>query len=201
MGEKTRRPPESSPLAGGVRGSLERIFKRTPSTEPPQTIMLTHDEEMSDFSPSTPTKAEAGRRSEPSSPNHVLVQRSTATHPTFSVPVPISSPPAPTGKMTVHPSSRERNYQRHPSRNTFFCNGHFLSGAISRDQPPIAFIVLLVIVFSIAGIWFGTTCVWWWYNESPAVAGVGAYLCLITISSLLATVSLTKPTCPTTQLS
>jgi len=43
------------------------------------------------------------------------------------------------------------------------------------------------LTLGITGVWFGTTCVWWWRNESPAVAAIGAYLCLITISTMMTT--------------
>ena len=79
-----------------------------------------------------------------------------------------------------------RNWQIHPSQNRFFLNGRALTGGDS----PWAFIASLTLVFGITGVWFGTTCVWWWRNESPAVAGVGAYMCLLTISSMCATVRL-----------
>ena len=88
--------------------------------------------------------------------------------------VPVKSP---SGRLA-------RNYETHPSRNKFFGRGRFLTGGDS----PLAFICSLGLVLGITGVWFGTTCVWWWMNESPAVAGVGAYLCLITISTMLTTV-------------
>lgn len=78
-----------------------------------------------------------------------------------------------------------RNHALHPSRNRFFLQGRVLTGG---DQPW-AFIGSFVLVLGISGAWFGTTCVWWWNHQSPAVAGVGAYMCLLTISSMLATVS------------
>lgn len=77
-----------------------------------------------------------------------------------------------------------RRYEQHPSRNRFFFRGHLLTGGDS----PWAFMICLVIVLGLAGVWFATTCVWWWHNESPAVAAVGAYLALLAISSMLATV-------------
>lgn len=77
-----------------------------------------------------------------------------------------------------------RRYERHPSRNRFFFRGHLLTGGDS----PWAFMICLVIVLGLAGVWFATTCVWWWHNESPAVAAVGAYMALLAISSMLATV-------------
>jgi palmitoyltransferase ZDHHC9/14/18 len=79
-----------------------------------------------------------------------------------------------------------RKYQTHPSRNQFMCDGRMLTGG---DQPW-AFIASLGLLFAIAGVWFGTTAVWWWHNESPAVAAIGAYLALLTISTMFATVSL-----------
>lgn len=89
--------------------------------------------------------------------------------------VPVKSP---SGRLT-------RRYETHPSRNKFFARGRFLTGGDS----PLAFICSLGLTLGITGVWFGTTCVWWWKNESPAVAAVGAYLCLITISSMLTTAS------------
>ena len=77
-----------------------------------------------------------------------------------------------------------RRYEQHPSRNRFFFRGHLLTGGDS----PWAFMICLVIVLGLAGVWFATTCVWWWHNESPAVAAVGAYMALLAISSMLATV-------------
>ncbi|KAH9945871.1 DHHC palmitoyltransferase-domain-containing protein [Epithele typhae] len=76
-----------------------------------------------------------------------------------------------------------RNYQLHPSRNRFFLGGRVLTGGDS----PWAFIGSFTLLVIVAGVYFGTTCVWWWTNESPAVAAVGAYMCLLTISSMLAT--------------
>jgi len=52
---------------------------------------------------------------------------------------------------------------------------------------PWAFMASLTLVFGIAGVWLGTTSIWWWHNESPAVAAVGAYMCLLTISLMLST--------------
>ncbi|PFH51750.1 hypothetical protein AMATHDRAFT_141977 [Amanita thiersii Skay4041] len=76
-----------------------------------------------------------------------------------------------------------RRYEVHPSRNRFFLRGHLLTGGDS----PWAFIACFSLALGLTGVWFGTTCVWWWRNESPAVAIIGAYLALIVISSMLAT--------------
>ena len=81
-----------------------------------------------------------------------------------------------------------RRYESHPSRNRFFLGGRLLTGGDS----PWAFIASFSLVLTVAGVWFGTTAVWWWKNKSPAVAIVGAYLSLLTISTMLATVCLSS---------
>ena len=85
----------------------------------------------------------------------------------------------------VYSGKLVRNYEQHPSRNRFFFGGRLLTGGDS----PWAFVASSLLVLGITGVWFGTTCVWWWLNESPAVAAVGVYLSLITISSMIVTVS------------
>ncbi|KAH9048147.1 DHHC palmitoyltransferase-domain-containing protein [Lactarius hengduanensis] len=76
-----------------------------------------------------------------------------------------------------------RNHERISSSNRWFLQGHLLMGG----DKPWAFIGSLGLLFAISGVWFGTTCVWWWHNKSPAVAVVGAYMCLLTISLMLST--------------
>jgi palmitoyltransferase ZDHHC9/14/18 len=76
-----------------------------------------------------------------------------------------------------------RNYERILSSNRWFMRGHLLMGG----AKPWAFIGSLTLVFGIAGVWLGTTCIWWWHNKSPAVAAAGAYMCLLTISLMLST--------------
>jgi palmitoyltransferase ZDHHC9/14/18 len=61
---------------------------------------------------------------------------------------------------------------------------------LTGGDSPWAFIASFSLVLIIAGVWFGTTAVWWWQNKSPAVAAVGAYLSLLTISTMLTTVCL-----------
>lgn len=77
-----------------------------------------------------------------------------------------------------------RNHQLHPSNNKFFLGGHLLTGGDS----PWALVSSFLLVLTIAGVWFGTTCVWWWQNQSPTVAAVGIYMALLVISTMLATV-------------
>ena len=98
----------------------------------------------------------------------------------------VSDPPKTFPPLSAIPlTPRKRIYQLYPSRNRFFCAGRLLTGGDSLW----AFIASLALVIAISATWFSTTCVWWWLNESPAVAAVGAYMCLLTISCMLATVS------------
>ena len=105
--------------------------------------------------------------------------------PTDIYPLPADSP-----VISEKSGNAVRRYQIYPSRNQFLLRGRLLTGGDS----PMAFIASLIVVFGITAVWFSTTCVWWWRNESPAVAAVGAYMCLLTISSMFATVrSLSNP--------
>lgn len=108
------------------------------------------------------------------SPDPSFIPRPPDRRPPLSA-VPILNPD--TGKPY-------RNYELHPSNNKFFLRGHVLTGGDS----PWAFVTSFLLVLGIAGVWFGTTCVWWWHNESPAVAAVGIYMALLVISTMLATV-------------
>lgn len=87
--------------------------------------------------------------------------------------------------MTDDDKKPIRRWTVHPSRNQFFLGGRFLTGG----DAPWAFAASLTVVFAVVGVYFGTTAVWWWRNESIAVPIVAAYMTLLTISSMLATVS------------
>jgi palmitoyltransferase ZDHHC9/14/18 len=103
------------------------------------------------------------------------------------VPYPPSNSPYPLSSVPVrHEKSHRyvRNYERMYSSNRWFMRGRLLMGG----DKPWAFIASFMLTLAITGVWFGTTCVWWWHNKSPAVALVGAYLCLLTISLMLSTV-------------
>ncbi|KAF5389846.1 hypothetical protein D9757_003654 [Collybiopsis confluens] len=79
-----------------------------------------------------------------------------------------------------------RRWQLHPSRNRFFFKGHVLTGGDS----PWAFIVCFSVVCAITGLWFGTTCQWWWFHEGAGgkvMVCLGGYLSLIVISCMLKT--------------
>ncbi|KAJ3993590.1 DHHC palmitoyltransferase-domain-containing protein [Lentinula boryana] len=79
-----------------------------------------------------------------------------------------------------------RKWQLHPSRNNFYLRGHILTGGDS----PWAFIVSFAVLCAIAGLWFGTTCQWWWLQEGAGgkvMVCIGGYLASIVISSMLKT--------------
>ncbi|KAL4254045.1 Palmitoyltransferase [Abortiporus biennis] len=117
-----------------------------------------------------------------SSPGHT----SSISLPQFSfnpIPPDIKPPLSETPVLDEKTHKPVRKYQVHPSRNRFFLGGRVLTGGDS----PVAFVASLIVVFGITAVYFSTTCVWWWHNESPAVAAVGAYMCLLTISSMFAT--------------
>jgi palmitoyltransferase ZDHHC9/14/18 len=178
------------------RSSIERVFRRglsfestrrSSSTRPPtadesgqQTSeRKVRDEERGIYPTVPPTKtfpASIATVSPSGTPLHstFIPGPSDALSPPRSA-VPIIDPN--TGKPM-------RNYQSHPSRNKFFVNGRLLTGGDS----PWAFVATIILVLGISGTWFGTTCVWWWHNESQALAIVGAYMCLVVISSMLTTV-------------
>jgi len=80
-----------------------------------------------------------------------------------------------------------RKWQLHPSRNRFFAKGHILTGG----DTPWAFIVCFSVLCAISGVWFATTCQWWWHQEGAGgkvMVCIGGYLTLIVFSSMLKTV-------------
>lgn len=191
-----------SPALNGVRESLERMFRRTTSTERDRDRERSYLDEHERL-PVTTEDVRQMMRAAPASPASLLqhapaVHRQTdssnyhaahaatsttpraPTHNTYITP----RPPVMTVPVQQKSYGPERNWQVFPSRNTFCLQGRFLTGGDS----PWAFLFSLSLVFGIAGVWFGTTCVWWWQIESPAVAAVGIYMCLLTITSMLATV-------------
>ncbi|KAG8904079.1 Eukaryotic peptide chain release factor GTP-binding subunit [Tulasnella sp. 403] len=103
-----------------------------------------------------------------------LFHRAGVPEPSYMVPV-----------LSASTSKPLRNYEFHPSANKFFLKGHFVAGGDS----PLPFIGALMLLLGIAGTWFGTTCVFWWHHGrgGQAVAAVGAYMCLLTLSSMLMT--------------
>lgn len=194
--------PLSTSTGRLVRNSFERVFslrrglsfdsvrkststRDNPSLAPPP--RATWDEEHGMFDiPGSPTY-----KGSPS-PVH-FTQSLGAMHstpspspdPSFNPQRPDREPPL-SAIPILDPQTHKpmRNHEFHPSRNRFFFRGRFLTGGDS----PWAFVGAFLLMLSIAGVWFGTTCVWWWNNETPAVAIVGAYLTLITITSMLAAV-------------
>jgi palmitoyltransferase ZDHHC9/14/18 len=184
-----------SPALNGVRESLERMFRRTTSSERDRerTYLDEHDRlpvtmednrqtQAAPAAAASPRHATVAHRHTGSSNYHAApsTSRSAPPHSTYITP----RPPTMTVPVQQKSYGPERNWQVFPSRNTFFLQGRLLTGGDS----PWAFLFSLSLVFGIAGVWFGTTCVWWWKKESPAVAAVGIYMCLLTISSMFATV-------------
>ncbi|EPS96802.1 hypothetical protein FOMPIDRAFT_71178 [Fomitopsis schrenkii] len=186
---------------GMLRGSFEKIFKRGASTDGrrtsghpspvsplgltiPQTSARTG--QASPISPATAARmtfelnVQTRRKQSPSPPPDSASSHSLDFNPN---PPSLSHPLAATPVVNAGTGKFMRNWETHPSRNRFFLNGHVLTGG----DAPWAFVASLTVVLGITGVWFGTTCVWWWQNESPAVAIIGAYMCLLTISSMAAT--------------
>jgi len=80
-----------------------------------------------------------------------------------------------------------RNHSLLTSGNKWLFGGRILLGGDS----PLPFLGALILLLGIAAVWFSTTCVWWWNrgHGGAAIAGVGAYMCLLTLGSMLMTVS------------
>jgi palmitoyltransferase ZDHHC9/14/18 len=58
-------------------------------------------------------------------------------------------------------------------------------------DSPWAFVGSLTLMLGLAGLWFATTCVFWWRREGPGgkvVVILGGYLAALVISSMLTTV-------------
>ena len=80
-----------------------------------------------------------------------------------------------------------RRYELHPSRNRFIFGGHLLMGGDS----PWAFVGCMALMLGLVGLWFATTCVFWWRREGPGgkvIVVLGGYLAALVISSMLTTV-------------
>lgn len=188
-----------SPALNGVRESLERMFRRTTSSERdrersyldepdrlPMTIEDGRQTRAAPVSAASLQHASVAHRQTDSSNYHPATSTTPRAHAHHTYITP--RPPAQTVPVQQKSYGPERNWQGFRSRNTFFLQGRFLTGGDS----PWAFLFSLSLVFGIAGVWFGTTCVWWWQEESPAVAAVGIYMCLLTITSMFATVRLSE---------
>ena len=200
---------DSLPSPGGrVRDSFDKLFKRRQSIEihkpgpsrdggSPHSPNHARSAQNSPISLSTPhgrmtfetdddgaylTTSRYKNSSSPADASSISL-----THMSFNPnpPLDMNPPLAETPAINEKTGKPIRRYQVYPSRNRFFFGGRALAGGDS----PWAFIASLTVVLGITGVYFGTTCVWWWLNESPAVAAVGAYMCLLSISSMCATVS------------
>ncbi|KAJ7097794.1 DHHC palmitoyltransferase-domain-containing protein [Mycena belliarum] len=190
-GSSTNGPMSPSRSSTGrlVRNSLERVFSlrrgmsfesirhsparegRPPFDGPPFEGPTDEEHSMFDMSPYKVSASEA--------------RRSPSASPAPSFAAPVTHDPPLNAMPVLDPTTHKplRNYQLHPSRNRFFLRGRLLTGGDS----PWAFVGSFMLLLTIAGVWFATTCVWWWHNESPAVAAIGAYMALITVSTMLGT--------------
>ncbi|KAL0946727.1 hypothetical protein HGRIS_012907 [Hohenbuehelia grisea] len=177
-----------------VRNSLERVFslrrgmsfesiRKSTSSRPAGSTLEGKlvDEEHGVF---------PSRHKQSSSPVHMshslhvsdTYPASSSPDPSFFPNHPKQNPPlADTPVADVSTGKVVRKFQRHPSRNRFFLGGRLLTGGDS----PWAFVASFSVVLSISGVWLGTTCVYWWQHESPALAAVGLYVVLIIISTML----------------
>ncbi|EJD05926.1 uncharacterized protein FOMMEDRAFT_18155 [Fomitiporia mediterranea MF3/22] len=198
---------------GRVRTSLEKFLRRTLSNDTQMAEDTSYVKDSAQLS-SVEDFESRGRKSEDpyiefkSSPGalfdedgtmhitrgHVVTgpsamsrrQRNIGHQPRSSdfTPVPPTTEP-PLSRTPILDSSGKPTpkYKLHPSHNKFFLKGRMLTGGDS-IWP---FVCSVVLVFGITGTWSGTTAVWWWRNESPAVAIIGAYMCLMTIANMMAT--------------
>ncbi|KAH7104089.1 hypothetical protein BKA62DRAFT_593065, partial [Auriculariales sp. MPI-PUGE-AT-0066] len=160
-----------SPTAGGMRGSIEQFFRRSFSREslglsPGKERVIQHLPPVSDQSPVHKERKQARFVTPP-------IDNLSVMHPPWMKQMGIS-------RATGKPA---RNYEIHMGANRFLFRGRAMLGG----DRPYAFLGTLFVWCTFVGFWMGTTCVWWWKNLSPALAAVGAYLCLLTLSSLLAT--------------
>ncbi|KAF9265528.1 zf-DHHC-domain-containing protein [Marasmius fiardii PR-910] len=154
-----------------------------------------HEEEAIDigrFKPSSPSSSQnhndlsvsqARRRDRRESSNTDLSSSFNPSAP------PLMTSLANTPKINPKANKPYRNHELHPSRNRFFLGGKLLTGGDS----PWAFIFCFGVVLAICGLWFGTTCPWYWSNLSgggKAIVIIGAYLAAIVITSMLTTASM-----------
>ncbi|KAF9469319.1 DHHC palmitoyltransferase-domain-containing protein [Collybia nuda] len=130
-------------------------------------------------------------------------QRSSSSSPSASptpsfIPTPPSlseGPPLIETPMRTPDGRPVYKYELHPSRNRFFLHGRLLTGGDS----PWAFIASFGLILGLAGVWFGTTCVFWWTGGADsggtrlvgpggkAVVLVGAYLAALVITNMIVT--------------
>ncbi|KAF8912097.1 DHHC palmitoyltransferase-domain-containing protein [Gymnopilus junonius] len=189
-----------SPASRLMRNSLDRVFtlgrglsfdsirksnhSRTPPIPQSADRRQTFETKVSDEDHAYLPSHYKGPSPDPQRNSALLSAPSLSPDPSF-IPTPPDRRPPLIAVPTVDPQThkRIRRWQQHPSRNRFFFDGRILTGG----DTPWAFIASFSLVLGIAGVWFGTTAVWWWHNESPAVAAIGAYMALLTITTMLAT--------------
>ncbi|KAG6880275.1 hypothetical protein C0992_001844 [Termitomyces sp. T32_za158] len=194
--------------ASRVRTSLDRVFGLSFNTRLSIDSSRNRDNRASDEEAATPTRSHhnydspvrfysertprgpgpaARCRSRSPAPSHSSSLDRPATPPSFIATPPIPSPYPLSHTPRFKPSSSKpiRNYTIHPSRNRFFLAGRLLTGG----DTPFAFIASLSLAVGLAGLWFSTTCVFWWRHSAggKAMVVVGAYLVAVVLSTMLTT--------------
>ncbi|KAG6856460.1 hypothetical protein H0H87_004320 [Tephrocybe sp. NHM501043] len=217
---KSPTSPPTSPkklTAGHVRTSLDRVFGLSFANRLSLDSIRGRSEAPFDEERAvTPTKSP---RPQPDSPLHFFNNRTPAApslhshspvsrsssvsggpHSPSLVSSFIATPPTPspaskyplshTPRLKPGSSKPVRNHELHPSRNQFFLSGRILTGG----DTPLAFIASLSLVLGLAGLWFSTTCVFWWSHSagSKAIVIIGAYLAALVLSTMLTT-AMTDP--------
>ncbi|KII88300.1 hypothetical protein PLICRDRAFT_41461 [Plicaturopsis crispa FD-325 SS-3] len=203
-------PSASSPFTPGhrVRNSIERVFRRGLSFDTPRSpTRSTTNESPVQFAPISANKA-AHRISGAAGAATAMLELNEERDDSFDrsqykrpisrstmrsrspVHTPHSqldfNPNPPPGPPLAETRTADRNYKFSASRNRFFFGGRIMTGGDS----PTAFIASVTVLLIIAGVWFGGCVPWWWTENGTHgrwVAGLGIYMVLVTISTMMAT--------------
>lgn len=157
-------------------------LKSQRAIEEEDTFNITNDKAADHMSSVSRRRRQSPQMYAPSTPHHA--NRFPRFNPIPPVSEDTSNPPLDKTPILSESGTQLRNYEIHPSNNGFFFGGKIMTGGDS----ALPFIASFIVALGIAGTWSGTTAVWWWHNESPAVSILGAYLCLMTFSNMLVTV-------------
>jgi palmitoyltransferase ZDHHC9/14/18 len=240
IGSRSRKPTissvtSSSPQKSDLRGSFDKIFRRT-SSDNKRSSPNSRRNSSSFFGrrPPSPIDLEIGRvrtsqssvRSSPTSLNtptginarqtdiplnsvpaktfetrrlSIAFSDNSNHHTDHShafIPHPVLTEPNalfPKTTTTVTGSKLKskkvkKNHHNYPSKNIFLFGGRIITGG---GDSPLPFIATAVLVLGLTGVWFGTTAVFWWRHSAGGIAItiIGAYLSLLTITNMFATVS------------
>ncbi|KAG1044651.1 hypothetical protein G6F43_011424 [Rhizopus delemar] len=84
--------------------------------------------------------------------------------------------------MKVKRTSQQRNYEIYIGKTLFFCGGRLLT-----SRAIWAFGVSIVLLLAPSVLFLLFTCPWLWYQLSPAIPVVFAYLFILAFASMLKT--------------